>query len=171
MAKKAAKRKKPTRRAKSGKKVARKKIVKRKPVKARKKVAKRKPAKKKTVRKAAKKKTAPKKTAKKKTARPANKPRVGFAPGPPKIAVPGETPVGIVIHYYSHLSVAVVRVDSGHLDAGDTIHIKGHTTDFKQRVESMEIEHERIPRAVVGQEFGLKVIDHAREHDQVFKVG
>jgi hypothetical protein len=193
MAKKRAKKKKPSRRAKSKKRTVKKKAVKRKRAAARKKTARKQTAKRKTAkrkavrkkaakRKTAKKKTARKKTAKKKTARKATRRaaprktagsvrRPAPAAAPAKPAIPGESPVGTVIHYYSHLSVAVVRMDSGHLNVGDTIHIKGHTTDFRQRVESMEIEHGRIPTAVVGQEFGLKVIDHAREHDQVYKVG
>jgi len=81
-----------------------------------------------------------------------------------------ERPVGIVTHYYSHLSVAVVKLDQDPLQAGDMIHIKGHTTDFQQRAESMQIEHESIQKAEIGQEFGLMVSDHVREHDIVYKV-
>ncbi|MBI3597662.1 MAG: hypothetical protein HY203_10975 [Nitrospirae bacterium] len=78
--------------------------------------------------------------------------------------------VGVVTHYYSHLSVAVVKLDQGALQVGDTIHIKGHTTDFQQRVESMQVEHQSIQSAQVGEEFGLKVTEHVREHDLVYKV-
>ncbi|MBI3811645.1 MAG: hypothetical protein HY283_05515 [Nitrospirae bacterium] len=81
-----------------------------------------------------------------------------------------EQRVGIVVHYYSHLSVAIIKLDQGSLQAGNPIHIKGHTTDFKQRAESMQIEHQAIQRAEVGQEFGLKVSDPVREHDIVYKV-
>jgi putative protease len=88
---------------------------------------------------------------------------------PPVPAVTGQK-VGVVIHYYTHLGVAVIRLDQGQLQVGDTIHVKGHTTDFKQTVESMEVEHQKIQRATAGQEFGLKVVDHAREHDEVYKV-
>ncbi len=73
-------------------------------------------------------------------------------------------------HYYSHLSVAVVRLESGNLHVGDTIHVTGHTTDFRQRVESLEVEHQSVPEVSAGQDFGLKVIEHAREHDIVYKV-
>jgi hypothetical protein len=49
-------------------------------------------------------------------------------------------------------------------------HVCGHTTDFRQRVESLEVDH--APTTEVGpkDDFGLKVVDHAREHDVVFKV-
>jgi len=145
----------------------------------------RKPARK-TARKPAKKKTAKKKAAKKKTARkttrPSRKPaaskalvKVKPAQPPMKLKAPSvpmvmEQRVGIVIHYYTHLSVAIIKLEQGALQAGDSIHIKGHTTNLEQRVESMQIEHQMIQRAAVGQEFGLKVSDHVREHDVVFKV-
>ena len=87
-------------------------------------------------------------------------------------AVPmiAEQRVGMVTHYYSHLTVAVVKLDQGAVQVGDSIHIKGHTTDFQQRVESMQIEHQPIQRADVGQEFGLKVSEHVRENDVVYRV-
>lgn len=88
----------------------------------------------------------------------------------PYVPAPNETVVGKVTHYYSNLQVAVVHLDRGPLQVGDTIHVKGRTTDFEQRVDSMEIEHERIDRAELGDIFGLKVRDHAREHDVVYRV-
>jgi putative protease len=92
------------------------------------------------------------------------------APAPTAPPTPAEQPIGIVTHYYSHLSVAVVQLNEGTLRVGDTIHIKGHTTDLRQGVESMEIEHQSVPEASAGQIFGLKVRDHVREHDQIYKV-
>ena len=136
---------------------------------------------KKSVRKPAKKTAVKKKTARK-TAKPARKPAVtksvmivksGLPPmklKTPALPMITEQRVGIVVHYYSHLSVAIIKLDQGSLQVGNPIHIKGHTTDFKQRVESMQIEHQMIQRAEVGQEFGLKVSDHVREHDVVYKV-
>ena len=73
-------------------------------------------------------------------------------------------------HYFSHLFVAALLMESGMLRVGDTIRIKGHTTDFTQRVESLQIEHAPVSEVRAGQEFGMKVIDHAREHDVVYKV-
>jgi putative protease len=82
----------------------------------------------------------------------------------------GGQPIGKVVHYYTDLSVAIVELTQGALRVGDTIHIKGHTTDFKQSVESMEIEHQRVMEGMPGQSFGLKVREHARENDMVYKV-
>lgn len=133
------------------KKTAVKKIVKKKAVK--KKVVKKKTVAKKVARKPAAKKTTSK-----------------LKPTTAPVALPGEERVGTVTHYYSHLSVAVVKLDAGTLREGDTIHIKGHTSDFRQRVTSIEVDHVHVPEARPGQSFGLKVTEHAREHDVVYKV-
>jgi hypothetical protein len=99
-------------------------------------------------------------------------PRTAGAAVPAKAPAPlaGEARVGTVTHYYSHLSVAVVQMESGSLRVGDTIHVIGHTSDFRQRVESMQIEHQPVFEVRAGQEFGLRVTEHAREQDAVYKV-
>ncbi len=159
--------------------MARKKKVakKAKRTKKAKKVAKRSaPARKKKVAKkvAKKAKKVAKKVAKKK---PVTKAVAKTAPmkAPAKPAVPSvpanEERVGSVTHYYSHLGVAVVQLDFGAvLREGDTIHVKGFTTDFTQRVQSMEVDHVHVMEARGGQSFGLKVREHAREHDVVYRV-
>jgi len=90
---------------------------------------------------------------------------------PPAAPAPlaGEERVGTVTHYFGHLSVAAVRMESGSLRVGDMIHVVGRTSDFRQRVESMQVEHESVVEVRAGQEFGLKVTEHAREHDVVYK--
>ena len=121
-----------------------------------------------------KKVAAKKKTAVKTKTAPKKKQVVARATAPmPKPAVPaippGTEPIGIVTHYYSHLSVAILKLESGSLRVGDVIHIKGHTSDFSQPVESMEIDHVHVSEARPGQSFGLRVKEHAREHDVVYK--
>ncbi len=54
--------------------------------------------------------------------------------------------------------------------AGDTIHIKGHTTDLTQSVESMQIENQNVQEAGPGADIGVKVEDRVRENDVVYKV-
>jgi hypothetical protein len=56
------------------------------------------------------------------------------------------------------------------LRLGDMIHVRGHTTDFSQKVESIEVKHAPATEVGSNEEFGLKVVEHAREHDVVFKV-
>lgn len=77
--------------------------------------------------------------------------------------------VGKVEHYYGNLGVAVVEL-SKTLKVGDKIRIKGHTTDFEQKIDSMQIEHDKVETAKKGQSIGLKVKDHVRQHDKIFKL-
>lgn len=85
------------------------------------------------------------------------------APTPPAEPAPSEERIGLVTHYYSHLSVAAIQLERGTLRVGDVIHICGHTTHFRQKVEFLEVDH--TPTTEVGpkDDFGLKVVDHARE--------
>ena len=103
-------------------------------------------------------------------ARAVPKPRPATPPAVARGPMAGEERVGIVTHYYGHLSVAAVRLESGSLRVGDTIRILGHTSDIRQKVESMQIEHQSVAEAHAGQEIGLKVTEHARENDVVYKV-
>ena len=114
------------------------------------------------------------------TAKAAVKPTPGRSPAqsvaarpmpslPAQPAPPGER-IGVVTHYFSHLSVATLRLESGTLRVGDVIHIRGHTTDFIQKVETLEVNHAPVTEVGPNEEFGLKVVEHAREHDVVFKV-
>jgi len=80
-----------------------------------------------------------------------------------------EKEIGKVTHYFSKIGVCVVKL-SGKLAVGDTIHVKGATTDFQQKVDSMQIEHEKVEEAKKGQSIGLKVDEPVREHDAVYKV-
>jgi hypothetical protein len=91
-------------------------------------------------------------------------------PAAPAQPAPREERIGVVTHYYNHLSVAIVRLESGHLHVGDTIHIRGHTSDFSQRVESLELNHAAATEVGPNDDFGLKVAEHVREHDVVYKV-
>jgi translation elongation factor EF-1alpha len=76
--------------------------------------------------------------------------------------------IGSVSHYFSHLSVAAVQLDEP-LKVGDRIHIVGHTTDLVQDVQSMEVDHQPIEEVRPGDDVALKVDDHVREHDKIFR--
>jgi translation elongation factor EF-1alpha len=76
--------------------------------------------------------------------------------------------VGHVSHFFTKINVAVIELGAP-LGVGDTILIKGPTTDFEQVVDSMQIEHENIERAEAGQSIGLKVEQRVRERDIVYK--
>ncbi len=81
-----------------------------------------------------------------------------------------ETKIGTVSNYFGHLSVAAVEITDGELRTGDMVHIKGHSTDFQQTVESIQIEHEQVEVAKPGDSVGIQVIEKCREHDEVYKV-
>ena len=87
-----------------------------------------------------------------------------------ELAQMAEIEIGKVTHYFSKIGVAAIEITHGTLSLGDTIHIKGHTSDFTQKVESMQLDGKDVAQATVGQSVGFKVHEHAREHDAVFKV-
>jgi putative protease len=78
--------------------------------------------------------------------------------------------VGTVTHFFKGPSVAVVKLTEGHIALGDQLHFVGHTTDFTETVNSMEVEHKKVERAEAGDEIAIQVIDRARQHDQVYRV-
>jgi len=78
--------------------------------------------------------------------------------------------IGEIIHYYGKPHVAAMKVTNGRLKVGDMIHVVGHTSNFIQRIDSMEIEHATVGEARVGDNVGLQVIEHAREHDKVYRM-
>ena len=80
-----------------------------------------------------------------------------------------EKEVGRVTHFFTRISVAAIKLTDT-LKVGDTIHIVGSAADFRQEVESMEIEHQSVQKAEAGQEIGLKVIERVRENDQVYRL-
>ncbi len=122
-------------------------------------------------------KTGKKKTVKgsKKKAVSAKKKRSSKAKKPSRISmsVPVGTSleeIGVVTHYFPHVDAAVIKLTKGSLSQGDTIVLKGHTTDFKEKIVSMQLDHVPITSASSGQEIGLKVRSRVREHDVVYKV-
>jgi hypothetical protein len=140
---------------------SKKSAAKKSPVRKKSKALKKAPA-----RKPAAKRAAPKR---KPAARTAPRPRPAAPEVAPRGPMAGEVRVGVVSHYYGHLGVAAVRLEVA-LSVGDTIRVLGHTSDFRQRVDSMQIEHQPVSQAVGGDEIGLKVVQHARENDVVYRV-
>ena len=80
-----------------------------------------------------------------------------------------EQEIGKIIHYFGHISVGIIEL-SDSLKVGDTIHIKGHTSDFTQAVESMQIEHVNVSEAKEGDQVGVKVPEKVHPHDKVYRV-
>ena len=80
-----------------------------------------------------------------------------------------EKKVGEVIKFFAKPSVAAIKITEGTLTVGDTILIKGHTTDFQDEVKSMQIDNVPVEKAEAGQLIGIKVKDRVREGDTVYK--
>lgn len=79
-----------------------------------------------------------------------------------------EKKVGSVTHYYNNIHVATVRITDGELHVGDFIHIDGSTSDFMQKIKSMELDHKPVEVAHVGDIVGIQTSDYARENDIVY---
>jgi putative protease len=77
--------------------------------------------------------------------------------------------IGVVTHFFNHISVAAIKITNSELKVGDTIHIIGAHTDFTQTVNHMEIDRKTIENAKPGDEIGIKVKERVREHDVVYK--
>jgi len=77
--------------------------------------------------------------------------------------------IGKISHFFGHINVAVIELTST-MKNGDKIRIKGHSTDFEQPVDSMQIDHKGVDTAKKGQSIGMKVSDKCREGDIVYKV-
>ncbi|HOE16956.1 MAG TPA: EF-Tu/IF-2/RF-3 family GTPase [Syntrophorhabdaceae bacterium] len=81
-----------------------------------------------------------------------------------------EIAIGKVERFFSKIGVAAIKITSGELKVGDTIKFKGHSTDFEQTVESMQVEHKNVEKAVAGDDIGIKVKEKVRDHDAVYLV-
>jgi len=136
--------------------------------------------KKKKVKKAAKKtiKKAPKKAkkvVKKKTTKKVvkkvtkRKPAAKKRPPTKKITKIEGKLIGLVTHYFPHVQAAVIKLKSS-LATGETVKIKGHTTDLTQTVASMQIDRVEIQTGKKGDEIGLQVATRVRQGDKVYKV-
>ena len=77
-----------------------------------------------------------------------------------------EKEIGRVFHFFSNVNVAAIKL-SETLKIGDKIHIKGMTTDFEQKIDSMQIHNKIVKEAKKGDEIGIKVKDKVRPNDAV----
>lgn len=80
-----------------------------------------------------------------------------------------EEEIGVVTHYFGHIPAVAITLAKP-LKVGETIHIKGHTTDVQVTVTSMQVNHQDVPSAKAGDSIGIKTKEKCREHDKVFRV-
>ena len=81
-----------------------------------------------------------------------------------------EEELGKVTRFFAKIGVAGIMIEKGSIKVGDTIHIKGHTSDFNETILSMQIEGKDVQEAKAGDEIGVKLSDRARPNDVVTKV-
>lgn len=92
------------------------------------------------------------------------------APKKPAQEVIEGTLTGKVTHYFPHVKAGAILIESGTLAVGDMIRIKGHTSDFKQKITSIEIDRNPVEKASKGDEIGILVKSRVRIHDKVYKI-
>jgi len=86
-----------------------------------------------------------------------------------KKVAPKRKPIGEVTHFFDKICVAVVRFDEG-VAVGEEICFEGPKGAFSQILNSMQYEHESIPKAKKGQEVGVKTKKPVREGHKVYRV-
>ena len=79
-----------------------------------------------------------------------------------------EQEIGEVKDFFAKVNVAAIEL-SDDLKVGDKIHFKGHTTDFVQKVDSMQIDRNDVREASIGDAIGIKVKERVRQGDKVYK--
>ena len=77
--------------------------------------------------------------------------------------------VGTVTHFFDHLGVAVLQLIQP-ISVGDTLHFLGRSTDFKEDVASMQVEHKPVTEGKPGEDIAMKVSQRVHPNDAVFKV-
>jgi len=80
-----------------------------------------------------------------------------------------EKEIGFISHYFGNINVGIINLKDS-LKVGETIHIKGHTTDITQQIDSMQIEHADVTEANNKDSVGIKVTSKVHPNDKVFKV-
>ncbi len=104
---------------------------------------------------------------KKKTAKKAAKKRTTKKKAVKKTKTKNEKVLATVEHFFGKILVAAFKLKAP-LKVGDFIHIKGHTTDFVQRIDSMQIDHKSVLKGKKGQDIGIRVKSKVRQGDTVF---
>lgn len=117
--------------------------------------------------KAKAKKAAPKK---KKIKKAKARKRKTVARKAPKAPKGKEVLVGAVSHYFPHVKAGAIVIKGGTIALGDTLHIKGHTTDLKQKIKSLQKDRVPIEKASKGDEIGILVKSRVRINDKVYKM-
>ena len=58
--------------------------------------------------------------------------------------------IGVVTHYFPKVKAAVIKIKKDSIRLGDTLYVKGSTTDFRQKVISIQIDRTPVKEAKKG---------------------
>ena len=87
-----------------------------------------------------------------------------------KTLVESMVKVGEITHYFPHVKAAALLVLKDSIKIGDEIYIKGHTSDFKEKIMSIQLDRAPIQEGKRGQEIGLLVKKRVRIGDSIYKL-
>ena len=68
-----------------------------------------------------------------------------------------EKKIGKVFTYLEKIGVAAIKITDDHLQIGENIRFKGPNTDFKQEVESMQIDKKEVEYVEAGKSVGIQI--------------
>ncbi len=85
------------------------------------------------------------------------------------MAEPQMEQIGKISAFFAHPSAAIVELTAP-LRVGERIYVKGHTTDFQQVVDSMQLDHQPVQDAVAGHSIAVKMQERCRKGDVVYKL-
>ncbi len=78
--------------------------------------------------------------------------------------------IGRVTHYFPQIEVAAIAVEHGELRMDDTIRVIGHTSNFTQKIHSMEMDYAPVTVAGPGDLVAVQVAERARVNDQIYRI-
>lgn len=77
--------------------------------------------------------------------------------------------IGKISHYYEDINVGIIELEDS-LSVDDIIYIKGQSTNFGQKVDSMQVDHNPVDTAGAGTGVGIRVAKRVMEGDEVYRV-
>jgi len=89
--------------------------------------------------------------------------------GPLRLVAGVPVEVGVVEHYFGRAGAAVVAL-SRPIRVGDTIHVRGQTTDFVQQVSRLALDGAPVREGTPPQSLGLRLEARARPGDRVYRI-
>jgi hypothetical protein len=78
--------------------------------------------------------------------------------------------IGKITHYFDKIGVAVLQMTDDSVKVGDPIRIGEEGAELEQQVESMQVNHDQVAEAKIGDEVGLKVVSLVKPGDLVYKI-